>query len=74
MVSLCELEIGQEAEISQFLDTGIKCNSQRYGLFEGGKIKCIAKPGPVIVEISKQIIAIGRNLSKKIFVDICENK
>ena len=70
MVSLCELEIGQEAEISQFLDTAIKCNTQRLGLFEGGKVKCIAKPGPIIVEISKQIIAIGRNLSKKIFVNI----
>ncbi len=74
MVSLCELEIGQEAEISQFLDTGIKFNTQRFGLFEGGKIKCIAKPGPVIVEISRQVVAVGKNLSKKIFVDICENK
>ncbi len=70
MVSLCELEIGQEAEISQFFDTAIKCNSQRFGLFEGGKVKCIAKPGPIIVEISRQIIAIGRNLSKKIFINI----
>ena len=68
MVSLCDLEVGQEAEISEFLDSDIKCNTQRYGLFEGGKVKCIAKPGPVIIEISRQIIAIGKNLSKKIFV------
>jgi len=74
MVSLCELEVGQEAEIEKFLDTGIKCNSQRFGLFEGGKIKCIAKPGPVIVEISRQIIAVGRNLSKKIFVNVNESQ
>ena len=71
MVSLCEMEIGQEAEISQFLDSSIKCNSQRVGLFEGGKVTCIAKPGPVIVKISQHIIAIGRNLSKKIFVNVC---
>ena len=69
MVSLCDLEVGQEAEISEFLDSDIKCNTQRYGLFEGGKVKCIAKPGPVIIEISRQIIAIGKNLSKKIFVN-----
>ncbi|HSA07139.1 MAG TPA: ferrous iron transport protein A [Candidatus Gastranaerophilales bacterium] len=74
MVSLCELKPGQEAEISNFTDSSVKCNSQRFGLFEGGKIKCIAKPGPVIVGIGKQIIAIGNNLSKKIFVTVCENK
>jgi len=73
MVSLCDLKIGQEAEIAQFQDSSIKCNSQRFGLFEGGKITCIAKPGPVIVKISKQVVAIGRNLSKKILVDVCEN-
>lgn len=73
MVSLCDIKIGQEAEISNFLDSTIKCNSQRFGLFEGGKVKCIAKPGPVIVEISRQLVAIGKNLSRKIFVEVCEN-
>ncbi len=73
MVSLCDIEIGQEAEISNFLDTSIKCNSQRFGMFEGGKVKCIAKPGPVIVEISRQVVAIGKNLAGKIFVEVCEN-
>ena len=72
MVSLCELKIGQEAEIVEFMDSDIKCNSQRFGLFKGGKIKCIAKPGPVIIEKSRQTIAVGKNLSKKIFVNICE--
>ena len=72
MVNLCDIEIGQEVEIAQFLDSSIKCNSQRFGLFEGGKVKCIAKPGPVIVEISKQVVAIGRNLAGKIFVNVCE--
>lgn len=74
MVSLCDLKIGQEAEIEQFLDTTIKCNSHRFGLFEGGTVRCIAKPGPVIVEISRQIIAIGRNLSKKIYVNVSEKQ
>ncbi len=74
MVSLCDLEIGQEAEISQFLDSSIKSNSQRFGMFEGGKVRCIAKPGPVILQISKQLIAVGRNLSRQISVKVCENK
>lgn len=73
MVSLCELKIGQEAEISRFLDGAIKCNSQRFGIFEGGKVKCIAKPGPVIIEISRQVIAIGKNLAGKIFINVTEN-
>lgn len=72
MVTLCDIAIGQEAEIAKFSDTSIKCNSQRFGLFQGGKIKCIAKPGPVIVEISKQVIAIGRNLAKNISVTVAE--
>ncbi len=72
MVSLCELKIGQEAEIAQFMDGSIKCDSQRFGIFEGGKVKCVAKPGPVIIEISRQVVAVGKNLSKKIFVNVCE--
>lgn len=72
MVTLCDIEIGQEAEISEFLDSAIKCNSQRFGLFKGGRIRCIAKPGPVIVEISRQVVAIGKNLAGQIFVNVCE--
>lgn len=71
MVSLCDIEIGQEVEIAQFLDSTIKCNSQRFGLFEGGKVKCIAKPGPVVIEKNKQAIAIGKKLAGKIFVNVC---
>lgn len=73
MVSLCDIKIGEEAEITEFLDSGIKCSSQRYGMFKGGKVKCIAKPGPVIIEISRQIVAIGRNFARKIAVNVCES-
>lgn len=70
MVSLNDLEIGQDALILKFNSAEIKFNSARFGLAEGGIIKCIAKPGPVVIEKNKQIIAIGKNLSKQIFVNI----
>lgn len=71
MVSLSELKIGQDAEILKFNNSEIKCNSARFGLVEGGIIKCIAKPGPIVIEKNKQILAIGKNLSGQIFVNIC---
>jgi len=71
MVSLNELKIGQNAKILEFINSEIKCHTARFGLVEGGIIKCIAKPGPVVIEKNKQTIAIGKNLSKQIFVNIC---
>lgn len=75
MVSLNELKIGQSGEILEFTDPITRCNSARFGLTEGGFVRCIAKPGPVVIEKNKQVIAVGKNLSKQIFVNICpENK
>lgn len=71
MVSLNELKIGQDAEILKFADSEIKCNSARFGLVEGGFIRCIAKPGPVVIEKNRQLIAIGKNLSEQILVSVC---
>ena len=71
MVSLQELKIGQNAEILNFNDSEIKFNSARFGLDVGGIVKCIAKPGPVVIEKNNQVIAIGKNLSKKILVNLC---
>lgn len=68
MVSLNELKIGQNAEILKIEDAEIKCHTARFGLTEGGIIKCIAKPGAIVIEKNKQILAIGKNLSKQIFV------
>lgn len=71
MVSLQELKVGQGAEILNFNDSEIKFNSARLGLDAGGIIKCIAKPGPVVIEKNNRVIAIGKNLSKKIFINLC---
>jgi hypothetical protein len=71
MVSIRDLKIGQNAEILKFDDSDIKFNSARLGLIEGGIIRCIAKPGPVVIEKNNQVIAIGKNLSKQIYVSVC---
>ena len=70
MVSLCEVKIGQEAEIREFFDNTAKCYSSRFGLEKGQRITCIAKPGAVVVRKKHQEIAIGNQLSKQIFVEL----
>jgi len=70
MISLCELKIGQKAKILEFIDSAMKCYSVRFGLEEGQVVTCIAKPGPVVIKKNHQEIAVGRNLSKNIYVNL----
>lgn len=70
MVSLCDVKVGQKVEILEFLNTAIKCYSSRFGLEKGQVITCIAKPGPIVIKRNQQEIAIGRNLSKEIYVNL----
>jgi ferrous iron transport protein A len=70
MISLCELKIGQQAKILEFIDSAMKCYSVRFGLEEGQVVTCIAKPGPVVIKKNHQEIAVGRNLSKNIYVNL----
>jgi len=70
MVSLNEVKIGQKVEILEFLNSAIKCYSSRFGIDKGQIVTCIAKPGPVVIRKNHQEIAIGKNLSKEIFVNI----
>jgi len=68
MKRLYELVNGEEAEIIDFEDNLSKCHSARFGLAVGEIIKCRAKLGPVVISKNQQVIAIGQNLSKKIYV------
>ncbi len=70
MVSLCDIKVGQKAKILEFIDPAVKCFSSRFGLEKSQVITCIAKPGPVVVQKNHQEIAIGRNLSKEIYVKL----
>jgi len=68
MKNLNEIPKGKTVEILDFADNISKCSSARFGLSVGQIIYCKAKIGPVIISKNQQTIAIGQNLSKKIFV------
>ncbi|MDD3013413.1 MAG: FeoA family protein [Candidatus Gastranaerophilales bacterium] len=71
MVKLSEVKVGQKAEIFKFIDSSnIKLFSSRFGIEEGQLITCIAKPGPVVISKNQQEIAIGRDLSRQIYVKV----
>ncbi len=68
MVALSEIKIGQQAEVQAFMDSDIKCYSARFGIEEGQVVRCIAKPGAIVLQKNKQEIAIGKKLCKEISV------
>ena len=70
MVKLSDIKIGQKAEILKFIDSGIRLFSSRFGIEEGQMITCVAKPGPVVICKNQQEIAIGRDLSKQIYIKV----
>lgn len=70
MTRLNDVKVGQKFMIADFLDAGIKCLSSRFGLDGKSIITCIAKPGPIVVKRNHQEIAIGKNMSKNILVNL----
>jgi len=71
MVKLSEVKIGQKARILKFIDTSnIKLFSSRFGIEEGQLVTCIAKPGAVVISKNQQEIAIGKDLSRQIYVKV----
>ena len=61
---------GQMVKILDILDTQVKAQAIRFGLFEGQTVVCsqIVPAGPVIIRKNTQEIALGRGLAKKILV------
>lgn len=70
MVKLSDIKIGQKVEILKFIDSGIRLFSSRFGIEEGQLVTCIAKPGPVVISKNQQEIAIGKDLSRQIYVKV----
>lgn len=70
MTKLSEIKIGKQFKIEEFIDNTAKCYSARFGIEKGQIMKCIAKPGPVIIQKKNQEIAIGKNLSDLIAVNV----
>lgn len=68
MKKLNEVTKGKTVEILEFADNFSRYISARFGLAEGQIICCKAKIGSVIIGKNQQTIAIGENLSKKIYV------
>jgi len=68
MRTLFDVQIGETVKITGFDPETSKAVFTRFALFEGQFIKCIAKPGPVVIKEKFQTIAIGKEFSKKIYV------
>ncbi|KRQ86870.1 FeoA domain protein [Caloramator mitchellensis] len=71
-MTLDKAKIGQRIVIKNILDDNIRVQAIRLGLYEGAKVSCSAKIpfGPIILGNRLQEIAIGRELAKKIKVDV----
>ncbi len=68
MKKLNELKTGTLAKITSFAQDISRGEFERFALWEGQIIKCIAKIGPVIIKENDQTIAVGKKLAKKVFV------
>ncbi|MGE4284641.1 MAG: ferrous iron transport protein A [Clostridia bacterium] len=63
---------GQKIEIISIPDSNIRAQAIRLGIFEGCRLTCAEKlpAGPIILQNHLQEIAIGRNLAKKISINL----
>lgn len=68
MRTLFDVKTGETVKITGFDPDTPKAAFARFALFEGQVIKCIAKPGPIVIKEKFQTIAIGKEFSKKIQV------
>lgn len=61
---------GQRVQILDILDTRVKAQAIRFGIFEGQTVICtqVVPAGPVIIRKNTQEIALGRGLAKQIVV------
>lgn len=68
MRTLYDVKTGETVKITGFCPDTPKAVFARFALFEGQVIKCLAKPGPVVIKEKFQTIAIGKEFSKQIYV------
>ncbi|SEF81205.1 Fe2+ transport system protein FeoA [Caloramator fervidus] len=71
-MTLDKARVGQKIVIKDILDENIRVQAIRLGLYKGANVVCSAKIpfGPIIVGNKFQEIAVGRELAKKIEIDI----
>ena len=68
MRKLNDIKIGETVTIAAFEDSSLRSDLARLALFEGQKIKCIAKLGPLVIKENCQTIAIEQEFSQKIYI------
>ncbi|MDR3179454.1 MAG: ferrous iron transport protein A [Holosporaceae bacterium] len=66
--TLYDLAVGNKAEIVDFFDENVRELSEKFGLFRGKIIKCVAKNGPIVIENRFQKMALGKSLASKIYI------
>ncbi|MFZ3172220.1 MAG: ferrous iron transport protein A [Carboxydocellales bacterium] len=71
-MSLDKVQRGQSVKVCLIPGDVIRAQAIRFGIAEGAVVVCaeIIPAGPIIVRKSKQEIAIGRGLAKKILVEL----
>lgn len=71
-MTLDKAKIGQKILIKNINDEAIRVQAIRLGIYEGAEVNCSAKIpfGPIIISNRLQEVAIGRNLARKILIEI----
>ena len=65
---------GEHMDVVTISDDYARMHSLRFGMGEGSHISCVTRvpAGPIVIKSSRQEIAIGRNLARKIAVRLTE--
>lgn len=70
MVKLSNIKKGQKAQIVEFNSAQTSCLSCRLGLCKGDEVLCLERSGAIILQNHNQNLALGKKISKDIYVDI----
>lgn len=70
-MTLSEICRGQKATIKEIADDAVRIQALRFGIAEGTVVTCAEKlpSGPVIIQVKRQELALGRTLAAKILVN-----
>ncbi|ABZ85054.1 ferrous iron uptake protein feoa [Heliomicrobium modesticaldum Ice1] len=71
-LSLDQVKRGQQVVIRSLPDERIRAQAIRFGIAEGAAVVCqeIIPAGPIVIRKNKQEIAIGRDLARRIDVEL----
>lgn len=70
MVKLNKIKTGQKAKICGFECKDTEMRSCIFGIECNQEITCIARSGAIVIRKNSQEIAIGENLSNKIYIQV----